>query len=490
MERIKKNLYFIAIGLIFILAFLLKIKTYLLARLLWHDEYALAVSILTRNIFGFFQPLEYDQKAPAGFMMLNKAVSYFGINVLCLKIVPFISGLFSVIIFYFLSKEVLKNKVSIVIANFLFAINYQLIYWAQKFKQYSLDVLLFMASILFFSKLDLDKISYKKCLLFSFISLLLILTSFPCVFAVGGFILYCILNKIKVKKILTYGLPLAISSFLYYFKVLRNVQTKEVSNFLSYWDMGFLKFNIGSFILVFKENFQFFFTPNNFVLIGLILFIFGLILLLKTRTKIVNIILLGFLGIIAVSILKIYPIWQRTALYLLPLLILFMVKPLDLVSKNKKIFSFIIIILFWACFSKYNFSYISGFFKPDIFITTDGLTTFDKLFERFNNKEDILVLNSTTEADFIYYSKTYNFHPKRIIYVPIYRYDKEYYYSVLNSLPKGHKYWFIFGWEYSHRKNDLKNCISYHLQTYIKEEHLKVLEKYEDDNSILIKIIE
>lgn len=486
MKKISKYLYFIAISLIFALAFILKIKTYLLARPLWHDECSLAINILTRDFLGLFQPLENEQKAPIIFMILNKIVSYLlGTNEIALKFVSFISGLASVIIFYFLSKKFLENKFSIISANFLFAINYQLIYWAQKFKQYSFDVFLFMTSILLFNKLNLEKISYKKCLLYSFLSMLLIMASFPCVFIVVAYILFCILDKVNVKKTLSYSLPLIIFSGLYYFKSLYGVQSHEVSSYLEYWDMGFLKFNLISVLLVFKENFNFFFEPNNFALIGIILFVFGCILLLKNRNKISSLILLSFFGIILASFLQIYPIWQRTALYLLPISILFMSKPLDLLSTNKKVSSFIIIALFITYFCKYNFSYINAFLKQDAFAYTDALTIFPKLIAKYD-KNDILIINSSTKADFAYYSDIYKFRPKKFILVPIYRYDKEYYYNFMNSLPKGNNYWFILGWEYSHKSKF--NSIPNNLNSYIKEHHLTVLDKYKDNNSLLIKV--
>lgn len=488
MERIKKNFYWVVLGLIFVLALVLRVKTYLFGRILWHDETALAMSVLTRNIFGFFQPLEAEQKAPVIFMLLSKMVSGFGINEICLKFIPFISGLASVAVFYFLSKRIFKSKFAIIAANFLFAINYQLIYWAQKFKQYSFDVFLFMLSVLLFSKLDLNKISYKKCLLFSFLSALLILSSFPCAFAVGGFVLFCIFSRANFKKVFVYVLPLIMASLIYYFKVLYKMQSHEVSSYLSYWNTGFLKFSLGSLLLVFKENFVFFFIPNKFVLIGLLLFVTGALILLKERTKTSNIILLSFLGTFLASMLKIYPIYQRTALYLLPIALLFMVKPLDLVSKGKKVKSFVIVLLLFVCFCMYNSSYINSFFKQNIFLKTDGLATFPTLVKKFDNKNDILVINSTTKSDFIYYSTIYRFRPQKVVLLPVYRYDQDYYYQLLNSLPKGHDYWFIYGWEYSHRKDDLQNNILHHLQAYIQDKHLKVLEVYEDNNSVLLKV--
>lgn len=479
MKKIGKSLYFISIIIIFILAFVLRIKTYLLARPPWHDECSLAVNILTRNCWEFFRPLAHSQKAPVVFMMLVKIFSYLlGVKELGLRFIPFVSGLLSVFVFYFFSKRILVSKTSILAANFLFAINYELIYYSQEFKQYSFDVLLFMINILIFAKLDLQNISYKKCLLFSLVSLLFVLASFPCAFVVGVYVLFCILNKINAKKILLFNLPLIISYVFYYFMVLHNMQANEVAKYSSYWNMGFLKLNIYSLLSNFKENFNFFFTPNNFVLIGIVLFSIGLILLCKNKNKINQIILLSFLGIILASFLKIYPIWQRTALYLLPIFILFISKPLDLISKDKKIASFIIIVLFLMCFSKYNFPYIKNFFKDKIFVRTETLTIFPKLVEKYNS-DDILIINSSTKADFIYYSEIYEFKPRNVVLAVIKQYDKKYYYNVMNALPKEHTYWFIFGWE---------NSLSKHLNEYVKEFHLKVLEKYQANDSILIKI--
>lgn len=489
-KKYKKYFYFILLGLIFILAVALRLKAYVSARILFHDECTLAGNILSRNLFTLLHALGDEQKAPAGFMILNKLVSYFGgVSILSLKFIPMLGGILSVIMFYFLSNQLLKNKFSILMANFLFAINYQLIYWSQKFKPYSFDVFLFSGSILLFIMLDLDKIGYKKCLLYSILSIVLVLTSFPCAFVICGYIMYCLLSRINIKKVICYSFPLAIGLIIYYIKVLYHVQTREVHQYLSYWDAGFLKLNILSPLLIFRENFNFFFVPNKFVLMGLILALWGLVLLVKNRNKSSGIILGSLVGILFVSFLQIYPIWQRTALYLLPILILFISKPLDIISERKKIISFIIILLFIVCFSKYNLSYINSFFSPNVFSQTDGLTLFPKLVEQYDNNKDILVINSTTEADFKYYSRIYHFTPHRYILVPIYRYDKDYYYDFMNTLPKGYNYWFIFGWEYSHRKKDLDHCISHHLETYIKQNHLKVLQKYDDGNTVLIKVI-
>jgi hypothetical protein len=470
---IAKYKWSILLCLIFVIAIVLRVKTYFLARPLWHDECSLAWSVLTRNFLGFFKPLENEQKAPVLFMMLSKMVTIpFGIREISIKLVSFLSGLGSIVGFYFLSKKVLEKNWSIAAANFLFAINYQLIYWGQKFKQYSFDVFVMILSLLIFTKIDLDNLNYQKCLIFSLLSTVLVMASFPCVFIVCGFVLFSLINKRNFKKILTYVLPIAGFGIFYYIKSLYGEQSNEVSSYLQYWDLGFLKLNIFSFLIIIKENFDFFFVPNKFALLGTVLFFAGLVLSVKSKNKTGIIAAFAMLAALVCSFLKIYPIWQRTALYLLPLAILFISKPLDFVW-GRKILGGIIVCIFLLNFSKYNFSYLTSFLRHDAFVTTDAITTFPQLVKEYKSG-DILVD----------YSAVYGFKPQKGIYIPINRFDDEYYYNVLKSLPKG-TYWFILGWEYSH---DSKfRSVPNALYRYIHDNHIQA-KSYKNNESVLIKL--
>lgn len=452
MNKIKKYLYIVSIVFIFVLAFLLRIKSYLLARPLWHDECSLAISILKRDIFGFFQPLEHSQKAPVFFMILTKIITYFGgVRELALRFIPFLSALLSVIVFFFLSKKLFTNKFTVLVANLLFAVNYQLIYYSQEFKQYSFDVLLFLCSILFFGKLNLDKISYKNIFILSLMSLILILASFPCAFIIGAYILYCFLNKTNLKKIIAYGLPLIIICCLYYIVFLQNVQTNEIADYFGYWTNGFLTFNINSILNVFRENFNYFFGPNNFALIGFVLFIWGIFLFIKAKNKTNNIILLSFLFVLLASMMQIYPIWQRTALYLLPILILLISKPVDLISLNNKFKSSLIILLFLICFYNYNFEYLKLFLNKNTFSRGEfpnEIATY--MFSHINNK-DIIIVNNASVSEFEYYSSFYTFNNTVLKEKLPKKFDEKEYFQLLNNLPKGY-YCFYLPYDYSHTK--------------------------------------
>ena len=123
--------------IIFALAIYLRIDAYLINNSFFTDEILLAQNIFERNYLGLFLPLNYFQSAPYLFLALSKFVSNFGINELCFRFIPFLSSLISVYLFYLLSKEIFQTRLARAAALFTFGISYQLLFYAQVFKQYS-----------------------------------------------------------------------------------------------------------------------------------------------------------------------------------------------------------------------------------------------------------------------------------------------------------------------------------------------------------------
>ena len=72
----------------------LRIAPFLIDRSLWLDEAKLALNVLERSPAQLFAPLDYDQAAPVGFLLLEKrAVMAFGEGERALRLVPLIAGL-------------------------------------------------------------------------------------------------------------------------------------------------------------------------------------------------------------------------------------------------------------------------------------------------------------------------------------------------------------------------------------------------------------
>lgn len=445
----KKKFFYIFLCLILIFAIYARLSAYFLFRPLWHDEASLAVNILNNNYFDFLKPLKYEQSAPLFFMIMTKVLSdIFGAKEIVLRFLPFISSIFALPLFYLFSKIFLDKKISIFIANFLFAINYYLIFYSQEFKQYSSDVFVFLLSFLLIRKLDFAKLTLKKSFFFGFCFSFFQLFSLPSLFVIGA----CCLKELfefkkeKYTKICLFLLPVFLVFFGLFFMILLPSKSEYLTN---YWKDGFLTLNLFKNITLIKTNLLYYFYPNKLVLFNLILIFFGVFIFFKRKIK-EDVILFGicFLILLA-SILNFYPIYQRVSLYILPILIIFLIKPLDLISLNKKIYSFFIIVLLFFSIKSYNLSYFSKIINQKTYTRYDAKVPMEKLAQRYNNK-DLIVVNSASETEFIYYSKQYNLNAQNVVFVKTLKNDKESYLKLLNNLPKESNVWFYYVNDYSH----------------------------------------
>jgi hypothetical protein len=118
----------------------LRIGLYLQARSLWADEARVALNILHKGWSELFSPLEFDQIAPPGFLLLVKAAErVFGSSELALRLVPLLFGLASLTLFFRLANRCLRPAAAR-LACLLFAIAEPLVYYSTELKQYSGDV--------------------------------------------------------------------------------------------------------------------------------------------------------------------------------------------------------------------------------------------------------------------------------------------------------------------------------------------------------------
>ncbi|MBY0524156.1 MAG: glycosyltransferase family 39 protein [Gemmataceae bacterium] len=119
-----------------------RVAHYLPQRAFWHDEAALAVNITERSFGQLLEPLDYNQGAPPGFLMLERVVYLrLGGSEHALRLVPFLCCIASLFVFPRVARQFVSPNAAL-IALGLFALTRPLTYYGGELKQYSSDVLI------------------------------------------------------------------------------------------------------------------------------------------------------------------------------------------------------------------------------------------------------------------------------------------------------------------------------------------------------------
>lgn len=481
-----KKFYKILLGIILLIGAVLRICVYSINRSLWHDECSLAVNILNGNIFSYFGQLEHLQSAPPIFMICSKLLY----NIfptypeLALRFIPLVASLVSIWIFYLLLKKFISNKYFILIGMFLFSINFQLIYYAQEFKQYSTDVLMVLLALLFYSHFDYMISNLKQKFIFAITTASLPFISLPTIFVIASaFIINCYkAKKEKLKSLFLSFLPAIVLNLLYFLVTLLPSKRAMIGTFSEMWGKGFLSFDLYSDFLILKNNLQFFFNPCNFYILALILIITGIVYSIKRKSLGDKYLLLTSLFIVLASFLQIYPIKERVSLYLIPILLIFILQSIVIDFKAKKIQTIITVLIFAIFFSGYNHNYLKGIYKHPIFERKDSRSVVLKLKE-MHKADEWIVINDASDSDFEFYGTHFKFITPYLKFgrIAMQKYDKNWYFEILSSLPKGNKYWFCYPYDYVNSP-----AIPF-LKEWIRT-NAKILYEYEKDSSYLVLV--
>ncbi|MDB5307648.1 MAG: hypothetical protein JWO38_1850 [Gemmataceae bacterium] len=108
-------------------------------RNLWIDEAMLALNLVDRAPAQLLEPLDWNQGAPVGFLLLVKgAITQFGASEVGLRLVPFVSSLLGLAAFALLAVKLLPRPAA-VLAVALTAVSPYLMSYAAECKQYASD---------------------------------------------------------------------------------------------------------------------------------------------------------------------------------------------------------------------------------------------------------------------------------------------------------------------------------------------------------------
>lgn len=229
-------------SIIFIGAFL-AIYQFIFNRSLWFDEAYLALNIISKDFIELTKPLNYNQVAPIGFLLIERiSVLILGKNELALRIFPLISFLTSIPLFYLFSNKLVKNNVIALISTSIFSITLSLLSYSSEVKQYSSDVL-FTIIILYYS-LTLQLNKNKSLFIYAIIGSIAVWfsnVSIIILFVTGVYFLHFEGYQNKNCKILFPFLFWATSFFIYYYLFIHNHPATE--HMVSFWEKSFLPLN-------------------------------------------------------------------------------------------------------------------------------------------------------------------------------------------------------------------------------------------------------
>lgn len=333
------------IGLTIVLVgFGLRLRQYLVNRSLWLDEAMLTNNILTRDFAGLFHPLDNDQGAPVGFLLVQKLVTLLlGDSEYALRLVPFLAGVLALVLMFLLARK-FADPFAGWFALGLFAVAPSLIYYSSEVKQYSSDVAIALALTLLFIKFADAKLDARKTALLAFSGALVIWFSHPALFVIAALGLtlffYAVREKDtrKIISLLLVAAVWALSLAALYFVNLRQLSTHQF--FLDYWREGFVPHGASAFAWLansLRAPFADLLGLQLPYLVSGLLFLLGMIGLTRRLPHLGLFLLLNFFLALFASFLTLYPFAGRMILFLVPIFCLFLAEGVALIGARTSV---------------------------------------------------------------------------------------------------------------------------------------------------------
>jgi hypothetical protein len=322
----------IVVGIVF------RLRQYLTGRSLWVDEAMLALNIVNRNMTALFKPLDYDQGAPLGFLLVEKVFNLlFGRNEYALRLFPLLIGILSLWLFYLLLQHLVQNNVAVLIALALFVFNPRLIYYSSEVKQYILDVCITVMLFLFaspFFEAKAENMDFVQLALAGFVALWF---SHPALFVLAGIGLALVIlflqrhDYIGLRQILAVGILWVVTIGLLYLLILQDLQ--QNAYMMEYWQGAFPPMPPWRdpvwFLKILNENIGLQFGIPYGVYPVFALMVMGWFVLWKDKRNYAVAIMLALLFTLLASSLHLYPVMERMILFTIPFGLLLIGKLLD-----------------------------------------------------------------------------------------------------------------------------------------------------------------
>ncbi len=241
LKKIKNELPIYFSWVLLVLGIMLRLAVFWENRNFTVDEANIARNIYERGYFALLSPLSYEQFAPKCFLIGLKAMTFFfGFSEFSLRMIPLLSSIISVVLFYQLLKKVVPAR-HIWYGLAFFSSSMILMRYASETKQYATDVAITIALLLLCFLKSPAKLKPLPFILFwSVAGTAAIWCSMPSVFILAGIWFYfftlCRQQKGHWPGLFIVGGFWLLQFGLYYFLLLR----QEISSpYLQQWHKGY-----------------------------------------------------------------------------------------------------------------------------------------------------------------------------------------------------------------------------------------------------------
>jgi hypothetical protein len=305
----------------------LRVARYLWDRSLWLDESYLAINLSTRSYGELFETLDFNQGAPAGFLLAEKlAFETLGDSERALRFFPLLAGLTSLFLFYAVARRFLAGP-AVLLALLLFATIEGFVYYSAEGKQYGFDVAVTLALLYVYVRVaEASEASASRAAIVGGAGAAAVWLSYPSVFVLVGFAAAWSLTPVWRRQWRTLGLQAAAYSvWLVSFAVGYIVSVRDLSPLRE--TVVTAPVDVGSRLnVVVKSTYLMFADPGRLprTAVGLaaLLSVVGLAVVGGARWSRATFVLGTGAAMLAAGYLGRYPVGQRFVLFLLPLAVL------------------------------------------------------------------------------------------------------------------------------------------------------------------------
>ena len=356
----------LAILILLISGIFLRLFHYLENRSLWEDEVFLASSLIHMNFYELATlPLEYQQRAPVGFLWLSHlSVALFDKKEMSLRLFPFICGIVSIFAFLPVAKFYLQKRLSILVAIAIAMLAPPLIYHSVEAKQYGTEFLSTVLSLYLFVKFGRTK-SAKHLIYWGLGGAVVLWFSFSALFVLGGMAAAISLTSMIKKEwerfflcLIPFGMWLVSFVIQYVFFISKFPEEEWLVQFWRNRDafMPFPPHSLSNILWPFNQIYSLIRYPMGLswfdldyehpyspllrvlarmpflpILIGLV----GLRELFIRQKQYLLLYALPVILALAASSLELYPLRERLTLFLAPIFILVIGKGFDALAYQK-----------------------------------------------------------------------------------------------------------------------------------------------------------